>query len=64
MLRKNRRKKEMKTEMRCPKCGRELVEAADWPDDWLVCLNCLHSQKLESGEGTDRNERLKGTARI
>lgn len=24
--------------------------AADWPDDWLVCLNCLHCEEVEAGE--------------
>ncbi len=46
---------EMKVEFerRCPECGRELVEAADWPDDWLVCLNCLHSEESEEGKGRE-----------
>lgn len=40
----------MSTKRKCPECGREIVEVADRPDDWLVCLNCLHSEKVEKFE--------------
>ncbi|KXA96465.1 hypothetical protein AKJ37_05165 [candidate division MSBL1 archaeon SCGC-AAA259I09] len=39
------RRCELLGEKKCPKCGAEMKEAADWPDDWLVCLNCLHAKK-------------------
>ena len=35
--------------MNCPECGLEMQEAADWQDDWLVCLDCLNTVEMQDG---------------
>jgi len=30
----------------CPECSGEMEKVADWPEDWVFCTDCLHTEKM------------------
>lgn len=46
----------MKTKKKCPECGQEMVEAEDWSDEWLVCLNCQFTEEFQREERPELEE--------